>query len=53
MMQYQCTICLYVYVPELGDIEQGILPGTPFDELPDSWACPHCGVGKELFVPLR
>lgn len=50
MEKYICTICEYVYDPELGDPDQGIEPGTPFEELPDDWICPLCGVGKEEFV---
>ena len=39
----------YVYDPEEGDPDSGIEPGTPFEELPDDWVCPMCGVGKEDF----
>lgn len=49
MDKYECTICGYVYDPEVGDPENGIAPGTPFDELPEDWVCPLCGVGKEDF----
>jgi rubredoxin len=36
-----------------GDPEQGIEPGTtPFENLPDEWMCPECGVGKDVFRPL-
>ena len=51
MEKWVCTICQYVYDPEVGDPDNGIAPGTPFAELPDSWVCPLCGVGKELFEP--
>ena len=37
------------YDPAVGDPDNGIAPGTPFEELPDDWTCPLCGVGKELF----
>lgn len=50
-MKYVCKVCGYVYDPELGDEEQGIPPGTPFEELPDDWSCPVCGAGKEDFEP--
>ncbi len=49
MKKYVCTLCGYVYDPELGDAENGIAPGTPFEELPDDWVCPLCGEGKEVF----
>jgi rubredoxin len=52
MQRYQCTICQYIYDPAEGDIENGVVPGTPFEELPDTWVCPKCGVGKELFEPV-
>lgn len=50
MRSYQCNGCGYVYSPELGDPESGIPPGTSFDDLPDDWVCPECGVGKEFFT---
>ena len=36
-------------VTEVGDPENGIAAGTPFEELPDDWACPLCGLGKDVF----
>jgi rubredoxin len=52
MTSYQCSACSYVYEPEQGDPEGGIPPGTPFEELPDDWSCPDCGVGKDMFEPV-
>jgi len=49
MEKYLCTVCDYVYNPELGDPEAGISPGTSFEELPEDWVCPLCGMGKEVF----
>lgn len=49
MEKYVCTVCGYVYDPALGDPDNGILPGTTFNDLPDDWVCPLCGVGKEDF----
>ena len=49
MEKYICTICEYVYDPEQGDPENGIEPGTAFEDLPDDWVCPLCGVGKDEF----
>jgi rubredoxin len=48
-MKYTCTICGYVYDPANGDPENDIAPGTAFEDLPDTWVCPHCGVGKDMF----
>lgn len=48
-MKYVCTVCGYVYDPEKGDPDAGIAAGTPFEELDESFVCPLCGVGKELF----
>ena len=47
--RYRCTVCGYVYDPELGDPDGGIDPGTPFEEIPDDWVCPVCGAGKDEF----
>ena len=42
MEQYTCLVCGYVYDPVHGDPDQGIEPGTSFDDLPDDWGCPVC-----------
>lgn len=52
LMKYQCNICGYVYDPAKGDPDSGIAPGTPFEKIPDSWACPICGAKKDDFSPL-
>ncbi len=49
MDKYECSICGYVYDPEAGDPDNGIDPGTSFDDLPDDWTCPLCGSGKAQF----
>ena len=49
MKNYVCDICGYLYNPEKGDPDNGIAAGTPFEQLPDDWTCPLCGVGKENF----
>ena len=49
MKKYKCNVCDWVYDPAIGDPEGGIPAGTPFEEIPDSWVCPVCGVGKEDF----
>lgn len=49
MKKYVCVICGYVYDPAAGDPDNGIAPGTAFEDLPADWVCPLCGVGKEDF----
>lgn len=49
MEKWKCTICGYIYEPELGDPDGGVAPGTPFEQLPDSWVCPVCGATKDMF----
>ncbi len=53
MSKYECTICGYIYDPAVGDIDNGIEPGTSFENLPDDWVCPECGVGKEDFEKVE
>lgn len=48
-MKYVCEICGWVYDEELGDPDNGIAPGTKFEDLPEDFVCPLCGVGKEDF----
>ena len=52
MQQYECITCAYIYDPEKGDPDSGVAPGTPFEDIPDDWVCPVCGVGKDMFEPL-
>lgn len=49
MDKWRCIACGYIYDPENGDEDGGIDPGTSFDDLPDDWMCPVCGVGKDMF----
>lgn len=53
MARYKCTVCGYVYDPELGDPEAGIKPGTSFEKLPDDWVCPVCGASKDKFEKVE
>ena len=46
MQKYFCNPCGYTYDPEKGDPDHGIAPGTKFEDLPDDWCCPLCGVSK-------
>ncbi|MCY1714439.1 rubredoxin [Caproiciproducens galactitolivorans] len=49
-MKYVCNSCGYVYDPETGDPENGIAPEMNFQDLPESWTCPVCGMGIDLFT---
>ena len=49
MRQYVCSVCGYVYAEEKGIPQNGIAPGTKWEELPDNWICPLCGAGKQEF----
>ena len=48
-MEYQCPDCPYVYNEEAGDPDNGVSPGTKFEDLPASWVCPICGSEKTGF----
>lgn len=50
-MKYVCNVCGYVYDPANGDPDSGIAPGTKWEDVPDSWVCPVCGVTKSDFSP--
>ncbi len=51
MQKWVCVPCGYVYDPEAGDPDGGVEPGTAFEDIPDDWVCPVCGVDKTLFEP--
>ena len=48
MDKYVCP-CGYEYAPAAGDPDNGVAPGTPWEQVPDSWVCPVCGMGKDVF----
>lgn len=50
MSKYVCDVCGYVYDEEAGDPENGIAPGTKWEDVPSDWLCPLCGVGKDQFT---
>jgi rubredoxin len=50
--KYICNVCGWVYDPEQGDPDNGVKPGTSFEELPDSWVCPVCGAPKDQFEKI-
>jgi rubredoxin len=51
--QWICLVCDYVYDEAVGIPEEGIAPGTPLEDIPDTWACPDCGVTKADFELLQ
>ncbi|MDP6439399.1 MAG: rubredoxin [Candidatus Brocadiia bacterium] len=46
-----CSICGYVYRPEIGDPKNGVEAGIAFVDLPDGWVCPICGASVDVFFP--
>lgn len=49
MKKYICNICGWIYEEALGDPDHGIAAGTRFEDLPEDFVCPLCGVGKDEF----
>ena len=52
MEKWECTACGYIYDPAKGDPENGVSPGTKFEDLPADWTCPQCGAMKDDFMEL-
>jgi rubredoxin len=50
--KWQCNVCGFIYDPAVGDPDNGIAPGTPFEALADTWRCPVCGAEKSEFTML-
>ena len=48
-MKYVCALCGYVYKTNKGDPENGVEPGTEFEDISSEWSCPLCGASKEDF----
>ena len=53
MKTWQCIVCGFVYDEAEGWEEDGIAPGTPWDDVPEDWLCPECGVGKIDFEMME
>ena len=49
MKKYICNVCGWVYDVNVGDPDRGIAPGTKFEDIPEDWVCPLCGVTKDDF----
>lgn len=50
MKKYVCQVCGYIYDPEAGDPDSGVAAGTAWENVPEEWVCPVCGVGKDEFA---
>jgi anaerobic nitric oxide reductase flavorubredoxin len=48
----QCSVCQWIYDPELGEPLQDVAPGTPWRDVPDNFLCPECSLGKDVFDEL-
>lgn len=53
MDRYVCLVCGYIYDPANGDTDSGIAAETAFEDIPDDWVCPVCGVGKSEFEKME
>lgn len=49
MKKHTCGVCGWAYDPAVGDPDNGIAPGTAFEDLPEDFVCPVCGAGKDDF----
>ncbi len=52
MTKYRCTVCGYIYDPEIGD-QPRVHPGIAFEDIPDDWVCPVCGAPKDMFEKMN
>ena len=50
---WQCIVCGWIYDEAAGDLEHGLAPGTRWADVPDSFVCPECGVGKADFLMVE
>jgi rubredoxin len=53
MAKWRCLVCSYVYDPAVGDPDNDVAPGTPFESIPDDWVCPLCNAGKDEFEMIE
>ena len=53
MKKYVCDVCGYIYDPAEGDPDNGVEPGTAFEDIPEDWVCPLCGLGKDAFSEVE
>lgn len=53
MRKFECMVCGYIYEEELGDPDNGVDAGTKWENVPEDWVCPLCGVGKDEFQEVK
>ena len=53
MKTYVCDVCGYIYDEAAGDPDNGIEPGTAWEDVPEDFLCPLCGVGKDQFSEVE
>jgi len=53
MKRYICDVCQWIYDPAIGDPDNGVPAGTEWEDVPEDWVCPECGVGKDKFSELE
>ncbi len=53
MKKYVCDVCGYIYDEAAGDPDNGIEPGTAWEDVPEDFICPLCGVGKDQFSEVE
>jgi rubredoxin len=53
MAKWRCIVCGYIYDPKNGDPQNGVAPGTAFEDVPDDYICPECGAPKDQFEKMN
>jgi rubredoxin len=53
MRTWQCLVCGYIYDEAQGSPAEGLAPGTRWEDIPDDWVCPDCGMGKSEFEMIE
>ena len=53
MKKYVCDVCGYIYDEEIGDPDNGVEAGTKWEDVPEGFLCPLCGVGKDEFSEVE
>ena len=53
MEKYVCSVCGYVYDPAVGDPDNGVEPGTAWEDVPEDWVCPECAEPKANFEEVK
>lgn len=51
--KFHCIVCGFIYDEAKGDPDSGLAPGTKWEDIPEDWSCPECGVTKADFEEVR